>query len=191
MIDLTTVKQAFSTRFGKRRLTSRARRARTLGAAGFAGVSVALLASELSASGAPRPDARSPRFAPKALADDLVAMPVRFADAGSASYLRPGDRIDVLAADESDGTQSSVPDALSVHSRDASPQGVRTAVDVSVLAVPGVGGGPESTGRTGPYSAPDAGGEGGLVFLAVDNPTAARLARAAVHERLTYALHPS
>lgn len=54
------------------------------------------------------------------------------------------------------------------------------AADVSVLEI-AHSADPGSLTR----SAPD---DGGLVFLAVDNATAARLARAAVAARLSYAL---
>ncbi|NUR24301.1 MAG: hypothetical protein HOV83_00325, partial [Catenulispora sp.] len=73
-------------RIAGRRRTSRTRRLRVLGAAGFAGVSMALLSAEHSGP----PPRRPPRFAAEPLMSGLVAVPVRFADAGSAGYLRAG-----------------------------------------------------------------------------------------------------
>ncbi|MFD0639153.1 hypothetical protein ACFQ9X_53780 [Catenulispora yoronensis] len=81
-------------RMAGRRHSSRARRLRVVGAAGFAGVSMALLSAEHTGP----PPRRPPRFAAEPQMSGLVAVPVRFADPGSTGYLRPGDRIDVLAA---------------------------------------------------------------------------------------------
>jgi Flp pilus assembly protein CpaB len=118
----------------------------------------------------------------------LVAVPVRFADAGSTGYLRPGDRIDVLAArDLGPGTP---PDAVGPDPAAAGPTGrepagpprgeTTVAVDVPVLEIAHAA---DSAALS--RAAPD---DGGLVFLAVDDATAARLAHAAVADRLSYAL---
>jgi hypothetical protein len=177
MIDTATARRAVATRVSGRRRSPRSRRLRTLGAAGFAGVSVALLAAEHPDP----PPASASRFSANALVTGLVAVPVRFADPGSAAFLRPGDHIDVLAADDSGQASSrSVPDPLVPV---ASDPGTAAATDVSVLEITGPGIGPTPP-RTGSEDT-------GLVFLAVDNPTAARLARAAVRGHLSFALHPS
>lgn len=181
MPTATTARPKLAARMSGRRHTSRTRRLRVIGAAGFAGVSMALLTAEHSAPPARRP----PRFAAESLMSGLVAVPVRFADAGSTGYLRPGDRIDVLAAhdagpDGPPGPPESSAGPIPGLGADP-PRGETTvAVDVSVLEI-AHSADPGSLTR----AAPD---DGGLVFLAVDNATAARLARAAVADRLSYAL---
>jgi hypothetical protein len=176
MIDTATARRTVAARVSGRRRSPRSRRLRTLGAAGFAGVSVALLAAEHPDP----PSSQVSRFSADALVTGLVAVPVRFADPGSAAFLRPGDHIDVLAADDSGPASShSVPDSLAPVAPDP---GTAAATDVSVLDITGPDRGPAPA-----RSAPE---DGGLVVLAVDNATAARLARAAVHSRLSYALHP-
>jgi Flp pilus assembly protein CpaB len=142
---------------------------------------MAMLTAEHSAP----PPRRPPRFAAESLMSGLVAVPVRFADAGSTGYLRPGDRIDVLAArDVAAGDPPGPPGPAAGGVPDpgtAPPRGeTAVAVAVSVLEI-------AHAAETGSLtrSAPD---DGGLVFLAVDNATAARLARAAVADRLSYAL---
>lgn len=93
---------------------------------------------------------------------DLVAAPVRIADAGAVALLRPGDRVDVLAA----ATREDGPSAARV-----------VAAAVPVLTVP---------------RASDAAyAEGGLVVLATTSATAATLARAAVTSRLSVTLRSS
>jgi Flp pilus assembly protein CpaB len=179
----TAARPKFAVRISGRRHSSRTRRLRVFGAAGFAGVSMALLTAEHSAP----PPRRPPRFAAEALLSGLVAVPVRFADAGSTGYLRPGDRIDVLAArDSGPGGPPGAPDRLAGPAQDtgsAPPRGeTAVASDVSVLEIAHSADAGSLT-----RSAPD---DGGLVFLAVDNATAARLARAAVADRLSYALRP-
>lgn len=174
----STARRGVIGRSWARRRPRRGRRLRVVGAAGFAGVSVALLATQ-SPERAAVPDFR---FGAQALVNGLLAVPVRFADAGSAVFLRPGDRIDVLAADDTGppglGSSHSVPDGLAP----AEPiTDAAVATNVSVL---------ETTGSDHRSALPRSTDEdGGLVFLAVDNATAERLARAAVHERLSYALH--
>jgi Flp pilus assembly protein CpaB len=113
---------------------------------------------------------------------------VRFADAGSTGYLRPGDRIDVLAArDAGPGGPPGPPDPPETSPGTAPDRGAgpprgetAVAVDVSVLEIAHSADAGSLTRST-----PD---DGGLVFLAVDNATAARLARASVADRLSYAL---
>ena len=181
MPTATTARPKLVARFSGRRHSSRTRRLRVLGAAGFAGVSMAMLTAEHSAP----PPRRPPRFAAESLMSGLVAVPVRFADAGSTGYLRPGDRIDVLAAhDAGPGGPPGPPDPAQGAASDSGTQTPRgetaVAVDVSVLEIAHSADAGSLTRST-----PD---DGGLVFLAVDNATAARLARAAVADRLSYAL---
>lgn len=179
----TTARPKFAARISGRRHSSRLRRLRVFGAAGFAGVSMALLTAEHSA---PQPR-RPPRFAAEALLSGLVAVPVRFADAGSTGYLRPGDRIDVLAAHEAGPggpPGPSDPAAGPAHDSDSGPPRGETAVAVAVSVLE-IAHSADAGSLT--RSAPD---DGGLVFLAVDNATAARLARAAVADRLSYVLRP-
>jgi Flp pilus assembly protein CpaB len=177
----TTARPKLVARISGRRHSSRTRRLRVLGAAGFAGVSMALLTAEHSAP----PPRRPPRFAAESLMSGLVAVPVRFADAVSTGYLRPGDRIDVLAArDDGPGAPPDPPDPASSPGSGPGtpPPRAETAVamDVSVLEIAHSADAGSLT-----RSAPD---DGGLVFLAVDNATATRLARAAVADHLSYAL---
>jgi Flp pilus assembly protein CpaB len=92
---------------------------------------------------------------------DVVAVPVRIADAGAAALLRAGDRVDVLAAPTEPGA------GLSARV---------VAAGVPVVAVP---------------AARDAGlDEGGLVVLATTPEVAAVLARAAVTSRLSVTIRP-
>ncbi|SFF83014.1 Flp pilus assembly protein CpaB [Actinopolymorpha cephalotaxi] len=112
----------------------------------------------------------------------VVAAPVRVADPGSLALVRPGDRIDLLAA-ETDVDQAARPARV-------------VATQVRVLALPGSagegaagsegGGGP--LGSVGAGGSVDAGGEGGLVVVAVPAETAADLARAAVTSRISLVL---
>jgi Flp pilus assembly protein CpaB len=88
----------------------------------------------------------------------LLAVPVRIADAASASLLHAGDRIDVLAASSASGA-----------ARDAQV----VAADAVVLAVP---------------TAAQDDGDGALVVLAATRQVATRLAAAAVSSRLSVAL---
>ena len=93
--------------------------------------------------------------------EGLLAVPVRLADAATASLLRAGDRVDVLAASSAPGT---------------AVDAVLVADDARVLAVP--------------VAVPD-GGDGALVVLAADSRVARRLAAAAVSSRLSVALRPA
>jgi Flp pilus assembly protein CpaB len=95
----------------------------------------------------------------------LVAAPVRIADAAAAALLRPGDVIDVLAADGGGADGALV-----------ASQARLVASDVRVVTVPGDD---ESVMSGGDF------GEGALVVLATTSETAARLASAAVTSRLS------
>jgi Flp pilus assembly protein CpaB len=112
--------------------------------------------------GEPLTDARL--LAPSALdllGPGLVAAPVRVTDAATVRLLRPGDVVDVLAAG---GTEVVQPARL-------------VAAAVRVVTVP-----------RDARDAFGAGSGGGLVLLATSSSTAARLAGAAVAERLSLVL---
>jgi len=89
---------------------------------------------------------------------DLLAVPVRLADAATAALLHAGDHVDVLAAATSPG---------------APAQAQVVVDDAQVLAVPATA---------------DDNGDGALVVLAADADVARRLAAAAVSSRLSVAL---
>jgi pilus assembly protein CpaB len=92
-----------------------------------------------------------------------VAAPVRLADLAVTALVRTGDRVDVLAT---------APDA---------ERAEVVAAKVPVLAAPGPGSAaPDGTGDDG----------AGLLVLAVDSATAARLAAAAATATLTVSLPP-
>lgn len=96
--------------------------------------------------------------------DGLVAAPVRIFDPGTARLLRPGDRVDVLAA------RTSTEEAAGDPVRSVAP-------DVAVVAVP----------RDG-EAASTATSEGVLVLLATTSEQAAALAQAAATSRLSVVL---
>ena len=89
---------------------------------------------------------------------DLLAVPVRLADAATAALLHAGDHVDVLAAATTPG---------------APAQAQVVVDDAQVLAVPATA---------------DDSGDGALVVLAADADVARRLAAAAVSSRLSVAL---
>lgn len=106
--------------------------------------------------------------------DQLVAAPVRIADAGSAALLQPGDVIDVLAADGAGGTDgASDGESVATEAR-------LVASDVRVVTVPRDD---ESALAGGDF------GAGALVVLATTSQTAARLAAAAVTARLSLTIN--
>jgi pilus assembly protein CpaB len=92
------------------------------------------------------------------LAAGLVAAPVRLADAGTVTLLRPGDVVDVLAAGADGATEARL-----------------AASAVRVLVVP----------RTDPDRLGLPSGDGALLLVATTPSSAARLAAAAVTERLS------
>jgi Flp pilus assembly protein CpaB len=102
--------------------------------------------------------------------DQLVAAPVRIADAGSAALLQPGDVIDVLAAD---GVDRADGETVAREAR-------LVASDVRVVAVPRDDESALSGGDLG---------AGALVVLATTSRTAARLASAAVTARLSLTIN--
>src|SRR3954453_2560804 len=122
-------------RISGRRRSSRIRRLRLVGAAGFPRVSMALLTAEHAGP----PPRRPPRFAAEPLMSGLVAVPVRFADAGSTGYLRPAARIDVRAARDTGPGAPPDPSGPDPAAQDAPGTRRRTetavALDVSVLEI--------------------------------------------------------
>lgn len=94
----------------------------------------------------------------------LVAAPVRLADLAVAVLVSPGDRVDVLAT---------APDA---------PRAELVAARALVLAAPA---------RAGPAGERAAADDSGVLLLAVDPPTAARLAAASATSTVTVSLTPS
>ena len=94
----------------------------------------------------------------RGLAAGTVAAPVRLADAESVALLRPGDVVDVLAAGADAGVQARL-----------------VAAAVRVLTVPRTARGVLAVGAA----------DGALVLVATTPQTAARLAAAAVTERLS------
>ncbi|WP_344629161.1 RcpC/CpaB family pilus assembly protein [Streptomyces glaucosporus] len=110
------------------------------------------------------------RPSPEGAGAATVEAPVRIPDAAVVRLLRPGDRVDVLATPPADE-----------HSADTPAGPARTvARSVRVAAVPGPGADP-------PGGAHDE-EAGALVVLSVPRATAARLAAAAAHSRLTVTL---
>ncbi|WP_353938273.1 RcpC/CpaB family pilus assembly protein [Streptomyces ficellus] len=147
-------------RGGRHRLRRALRRRRRAMAAGLAMTAAALAASGaggLADTGAPRA-AAAPQQERKPM--EWVSAPVRIADGATVRLLRPGDRVDVIAA----------PDP-------ASGEGTKARVvagGVRVAEVP---------------RAPEASAEGGaLVVLSVPRATAAVLAGAGATSRLAVTL---
>ena len=100
----------------------------------------------------------------RGLAPGLVAAPVRVADAEAVALLAAGDHVDVLAATVDGGAEARL-----------------VAAGVRVLTVPR----PASTGFGAAL------GDGALLLLATSPPTAARLAAAAVTDRLSVVVRGS
>ena len=99
--------------------------------------------------------------------DGLVAAPVRIADAASVRLVRAGDIVDVLAAGiEANGSATSAARLV--------------ATATPVLTIPPVADGPLGTTDTG---------AGALVVVVTSSETAARLAAAAVTDRLSLVIH--
>ncbi|WP_333768570.1 hypothetical protein [Streptomyces sp. IBSBF 2435] len=103
------------------------------------------------------------------MAAELVRAPVRIADAAAVRLLRPGDRVDILAATRV--VASAVP-VVAIPEQPDSPSAPASPED-NVL----------------PSAAADAGGtDGALVVLAVPRRVAAALSGAAVSSPLAVAL---
>ncbi|MFF1460105.1 RcpC/CpaB family pilus assembly protein [Streptomyces sp. NPDC058330] len=174
-------------RGGGGRLRRTLRRQRRAVAAGFALSSAVLAVSGLGGSGLGAGGAGPPADGGAAVAGDarpvsgqeptpgpLVSAPVRIADAGAVTLLRPGDRVDVLAA------------------RDGASKARVVARDVRVTHVPvgrpdGTDGPLPGPGFAEPDGGPGAGG-GALVVLAVERETAAALAGAGASGPLAVAV---
>ncbi|GAA2976473.1 RcpC/CpaB family pilus assembly protein [Streptomyces fulvorobeus] len=149
---------------GAHRLRRVLRRRRGPMAAGLALTAAALAASGAGASG-PRGEGGA-AAGPSAAAERtvrLVSAPVRIADAATVRLLRPGDRVDVIAAGEADSVARVV------------------VKDARVAAVPR----PADGGSAG--DGPEPGG-GALVVLSVERDTAAALAGAGVSGQLAVAV---
>ncbi|WP_326597320.1 RcpC/CpaB family pilus assembly protein [Streptomyces sp. NBC_01803] len=92
---------------------------------------------------------------------ETVSAPVRIADAAAVRLLRPGDRVDVLAAAAPPGGEAAGPARV-------------VARRARVAEVPGTSGASEVSGAVGPED-----GGGALLVLTVSPATAAELAGAA------------
>lgn len=127
---------------------------------------LAMAAAALAASGFREPAAAGPpRTAPPRTVTvkpvELVSAPVRIADAATVRLLRPGDRIDVIAA----------PPLRAGATEDGAPEARVVATGVRVTDVP----------RTDD-------GDGALVVLAVPRAAATRLAGAGASSPLVVTL---
>ncbi|TQK45117.1 hypothetical protein FBY35_6661 [Streptomyces sp. SLBN-118] len=148
-------------RGGAHRLRRAMRRRRRALAAGLAMTAAALAASGARGADAPGPDspvAGAPTAAHRERrpAAEMVSAPVRIADAATVRLLRPGDRVDVIAAANSPAGEAA-----------------EARVVASGARVTGV---PRATGA--------AGDGGALVVLTVPRATAAALAGASATSRL-------
>ncbi|QIJ66582.1 hypothetical protein G7Z13_15145 [Streptomyces sp. JB150] len=153
-------------RGGRHRLRRLVRHRQRALAAGLAVTAAALLAAGAAqppggdrARGHPAADRAAGRPAAA-----RVAAPVRIADAATVRLLRPGDRVDVIAAQESAGGG-----AARVVARGARVTRVPEPLDA-------------------PGDVTSAGGGGALVVLSVDRATAARLVGAGATARLAVTL---
>jgi Flp pilus assembly protein CpaB len=145
-----------------------------------------------------------------ALGPGTVAVPVRFADAGAVALLRPGDRVDVLAAPTGLGAAWAAPAAAPGAGRHPgrSPDGAEAGSAPVAASDPSAGPAHPDRGGSEPVVArvvaadvavlavppTDAGlgggalGDGALVLVACSPAVARALAAAATHARLSPAL---
>ncbi|MGW2350946.1 hypothetical protein [Actinacidiphila glaucinigra] len=157
---------------GRHRLRRALRRRRRMMAAGLAMTAAALAAA------APRTDPQSGRperegSAPTAAAGrDMVRAPVRIADAAAAGLVRPGDRVDILAAARVVARGAPV---VAVPSPASGGQGVPPA-------------GMDGIGSRGGGGFGGGIGDGALIVLSVPPGTAAALSGAAATSPLAVAL---
>ncbi|MEU9607753.1 RcpC/CpaB family pilus assembly protein [Streptomyces sp. NPDC048057] len=177
-------------RGGAHRLRRALRRRRRAVAAGLTVVAAAVAASGARGSAASDDAATAAVRGASRVAEDpgppvrLVSAPVRIADAATVRLLRPGDRVDVIAAPSPMGVGAAA---------EAAPEARVVAAGVRVESVPGRGlRGPGPDGATDADSAVetadgDAAG-GALVVLSVPRATAAELAEAAASSRLVVAV---
>ncbi|MFD9861852.1 hypothetical protein [Streptomyces alboflavus] len=174
-------------RGGRQRLRRLLRHRRRALAVGLAMTAAALLASGPREPGRPQPQGppapatageHGEDTAPQRTrrAARLVTAPVRIADAATVRLLRPGDRVDIVAADGAGVDGTGAGPAGPVGSAGARPGGAArvVAAGARVSEVP---------------EPSDAVAEGGaLVVLAVPRATAARLAGASATARLAVTL---
>lgn len=113
-----------------------------------------------------------------------VAMPLRLEDPGEASFLQPGDRVDVLAARR---TSELNPTTGGTEEEAAPPVAQIVARDVVVLAIPATG----PTGAAGLLSgASAASASGSALVVSVAQTQATEIAGAATNARLSVVLRP-
>lgn len=123
--------------------------------------------ARLTAAEPAGPATAEPHPKPGRAGQPLVSAPVRIADAASVRLLRPGDRVDVVAAGDSDGTAAGRPAKV-------------VARAAKVTQVPR---------EQGPSASAEAGfGTGALVVLSVPRRTATALAGAGASGRLAVSL---
>jgi Flp pilus assembly protein CpaB len=121
----------------------------------------------------------------------LVAVPVRVADPASARLLRPGDRIDVLAAPTSTGDPIGDGETAELGIRPATVRARPLVSAVPVIAIPGAGAetkdgiglGGDPGDHDGTY-----GGDGALIVVAAHRDQAATLAGPAGGSRLSFVI---
>ncbi|WP_372446990.1 RcpC/CpaB family pilus assembly protein [Streptomyces flavofungini] len=178
-------------RGGRQRLRRLMRHRRRALAAGLAMTAAALVTAGPRESGRPQPQGSAAPVSAGEHGEDpapqrarraarLVTAPVRIADAATVRLLRPGDRVDVLAAGGAGVDGTGVGSAGSTGATGATgsvrPGGAArvVAAGARVSEVP---------------DSPDSAAEGGaLVVLAVPRATAARLAGASATARLAVTL---
>ncbi|MEW2526179.1 RcpC/CpaB family pilus assembly protein [Streptomyces sp. NPDC047071] len=159
-------------RGGRQRLRRLARHRRRAVAVGLAMTAAALAAAGPRDAGSGRPGGsaasvtaegtdRGPE--PVRRAARPVTAPIRIADAATARLLRPGDRVDVVAAEDPATGRGAAPRVIAANAR--------------VAEVPEV-----------PETADGTAGAGALVVLSVPGATAARLAGASATARLAVTL---
>ncbi|WP_329875534.1 hypothetical protein [Streptomyces sp. SP18CS02] len=149
-------------RGGRHRLRHAVRRGRRALAAGLAVTAAVLAASGMpGADGAGASAGAGPRAAPsRARPVEVVSAPVRIADGATVRLLRPGDRVDVIAATDSPTRHD---------------DGVRVVVaGARVAAIPEAAGASTDGGA--------------LIVLSVPRTTAAELAGAGTTSRLAVTL---
>ncbi|MFB7257866.1 hypothetical protein [Streptomyces nojiriensis] len=123
---------------GGDRLRRAVRRRRRAASAALAVVAaaVAVGGTEAQASrGAARPEARAAQRAAPPVAVRMVSAPVRIADAATVRLLRPGDRVDVVAAERTGPPRVVAAGALVAEVPDAD-KGVADGGALVVLSVP-------------------------------------------------------
>jgi Flp pilus assembly protein CpaB len=113
----------------------------------------------------------------------LVAVPVRVADPASARLLRPGDRIDVLAAPASTGELGD-DETAALGSRPATVRARPLVSAVPVIAIPGAGG----ENKDGPGFGGTPSDDGALIVVAARHEQAATLAGPAGGSRLSFVI---